>query len=207
MIKKLFSRIVGFSFVISLLLSGVAFSAEGPYVSGNLGIGFPMDSDLSDSSGSLTVESDPGFALGVAAGYNFGMFRLEGEIGYQKNDLDKVSVGPVSVSASGDVTNTYFLGNGYFDFINSSPFTPYVSAGIGFAKLKVNDFAVLGTRIGDSDDTVFAYQAGAGVGYAINKNFTIDLKYRYFATENPNFDGLDGEYASHNIYLGLRYNF
>lgn len=205
--KKVFCAFWVFCCVMLLILPGVAFSAAGPYVSGNFGVGFLTDSTWSDSSGSLTVESDPGFALGVAAGYNFGMFRLEGEIGYQKNDLDKVSVGPVSVSASGDVTNTYFLGNGYFDFINSSPFTPYVSTGIGFAKLKGNDFAVLGTRIGDSDDTVFAYQAGVGIGYAVNNNITIDLKYRYFRTADPNFNGTDGEYATHNIYLGLRYNF
>ena len=83
----------------------------------------------------------------------------------------------------------------------------YISAGIGFAKLEVSDFAVIGIPIGDSDDTVLAYQAGVGVGYAVDKNLTIDLKYRYFATENPNFGNVDAEVASHNIYLGLRYNF
>ena len=70
------------------------------------------------------MEFDPGLALGVAAGYNFGMFRLEGEIGYQKNDIDKVTMAPVSISASGDVTSTSVLVNGYLDFVNSSPFTP-----------------------------------------------------------------------------------
>jgi len=46
--------------------------------------------------------------------------------------------------------------------------------------------------IGSEDDTVFAYQIGAGAGYAVNKNITIDLKYRYFATEDPDFEGIKG---------------
>jgi outer membrane autotransporter protein len=112
-----------------------------------------------------------------------------------------------SGDASGDVTSLSFLANVYYDFVNSTPFTPYLTAGAGVAWLDVNDLAVAGMRVGDSDDTVFAYQFGAGVGYAINKNLTVDLKYRYFATEDPKFDGIDAEFANHNVYLGLRYNF
>jgi len=203
--KKTFTFI--FSCFTLLLLSSVAFGAPGKYVSGNLGIGFLTDSDISDPSGTVTAEFDLGYALGVAAGYNFGTFRVEGELGYQKNDFDKVSLGALSGNASGDVTSTSFLLNGYYDFVNSSPFTPYISAGIGFTKLEANDFAVLGTPVGDADDKVLAYQLGVGVGYAINEKVTIDLKYRYFAAYDPEFDGTEYEYESHNIFLGLRYNF
>ena len=33
------------------------------------------------------------------------------------------------------------------------------------------------------------------------------IKYRYFATSDPEFDGTEVEYASHNIYAGIRLNF
>ena len=196
-----------------MLLTSISFAmaAQGPYISAQLGAGFLQDIDMSEPGITATVESDPGLALGVAAGYNFGMFRLEGEIGYQKNDFDKVRICAgglcASGSATGDITNTYFLVNGYFDFVNSTRFTPYISAGIGMAKIEVNDFSVLGVRIGSEDDTVFAYQVGVGVGFAVTGNVTIDLKYRYFATDDPDFAGTKAEYKTHNVYLGLRYTF
>lgn len=54
---------------------------------------------------------------------------------------------------------------------------------------------------------MFAYQVGAGVGYALTPQVTLDVKYRYFATADPDFDGTDMEYASHNIYAGIRLDF
>lgn len=194
-----------FSCFTLLMLSSVAFAvapAPGAYVSGNLGVSFLEDSDLSASGMSAELEFDAGAALGLAAGYNLGAFRVEGELGYAKNDIDKATItGLGSGRVSGDVTSLSFLVNGYYDFVNSSPFTPYVSAGIGFARL---DASLEG---GDDDDDVLAYQVGVGVGYAVNEKVTIDLKYRYFATDDPKFDGIDAEYASHNIFLGIRYNF
>lgn len=210
MMKKFFSLVI--CFFVFLIVPVVSFSASpGPYVSAQVGMGFLMDSDFSTSAGTGTVEFDPGFATGIAGGYNFGMFRVEGEIGYQINDIDNISAclggSCGSASASGEVTALSFLANAYFDFANKTPFTPYITAGIGVARLDIDDFAILGYHYGDSDDTVFAYQVGAGVAYAINKNFSIDLKYRFFGTSDPNFDGVDAEANSHNIYLGLRYNF
>ena len=187
-----------------------AYSAEGPYVSGNIGFAMLSDSDLTDSTApgiTLDMEFDPGFALGAALGYGFGKTRIEGEIAYQKNDIDKIGAFGVSLDASGDATALAFLLNGYYDFTNNSLFTPYVSAGLGFAKIEVNDFSISGMPIGSDDDTVFAYQIGAGIGYAVSEKVTIDVKYRYFATSDPEFDTTEAEFASHNFLLGVRVNF
>lgn len=195
--KKTFS--VVFVLFMLLILPAVSFSAgPGWYISGQLGVAFLTDSDISGWSERGTLEFDPGFATGFAGGYNFGMFRVEGEMEYQYNNIDKVRGGGYS---DGDVTALSSLANGYFDFVNKTPFTPFITAGIGVARIEANDIA------GDGDDMVFAYQVGFGVAYAINKNMSIDLKYRYFATEDPNFNGVDAEFASHNIYCGFRYNF
>lgn len=193
--EMLITRIAGFCFVVFLMLSGVA-AAQGPYMSVNMGMGFLEDSDLSGSK-TGTLEYDPGFAATLAGGYNFGMFRAEGEFGYQMNDVDTYSGG----SGNGDVAAYSFLVNGYVDFVNKTAFTPYLTIGLGMAQVECNDF------LNDADDTVFAYQVGAGVGYAITEKITVDLKYRYFGTDDPEFDGVESEFASHNVYLGLRYNF
>lgn len=193
-----------------LSISTIAYSAEGPYVSGNLGIGIASDSDVTQSGTTGTFESDKGLALGVAFGYGLGSTRIEGEVAYQKNDLDKISISGIgSATIDGDTSSTAFLLNGYYDFKNESALTPFISAGLGLAKVEVSEITVpgFGPVTSSSDDTVFAYQIGAGVGYAVNEKVTLDVKYRYFATSDPDFDGIEAEYSSHNIYAGVRVNF
>lgn len=196
-----------------LSISSVAYSAAGPYVSGNVGLAIANDSDWTDSTFpgiTLDIESDPGWALGAAVGYAFEFnTRLEAEITYQENDLDNVNVFGFDVDLSGDTSSTALLFNGYYDFNNASAFTPFIGGGIGVANVEINDINIPGSGLpnfGD-DDTVFAYQVGAGVAYAINENIDIDVKYRYFATSDPDFDTSEVEYSSHNIYAGVRIGF
>lgn len=193
---------------LALLLSSPAYSAEaavGPYVSGNLGLAMPRDSE-STFSGFPGITSntsyDTGWTLGAALGYNFGNTRLEGEVAYQKTNTDKITLLGTTWDANGDISALSYLVNGYYDFTNSSAFTPYLTAGLGFAKIKWTEDNE------SADDTVFAYQVGAGVGYALSKNVTLDVKYRYFATADPTFfDTVNMEFASHNLLLGVRVNF
>lgn len=194
-------------FALALLLTSPAYSAEtpvGPYVSGNLGLAMPSDSDATDPGApglTLNTSYDTGWTLGAALGYNFGNTRIEGEVAYQKADEDKVSFAGVTWDSTADISALSFLVNGYYDFTNSSAFTPYLSAGLGFAKIKWADDGY------SADDTVFAYQVGAGVGYALSKNVTLDAKYRYLATSDAKFDTTETEFASHNLLFGVRVNF
>jgi opacity protein-like surface antigen len=196
-----------------LSLSSIAYSAEGPYVSGNLGIAIANDSEVTDSTApgiTLDIESDTGFAIGGAIGYDFGSTRIEGEVAYQQNDFDKIGVaGLGSVDLTGDTSSLSFLVNGYYDFNNSSAFTPYISGGIGLANVEINDMSIprSGLPSVNDDDTVFAYQVGVGVGYAVNEEVSIDVKYRYFGTSDLEFDTTEVEYSSHNLYAGIRVAF
>jgi len=196
----------------AFFFTSFAYSAEGLYVSGNVGFAMASDSDYKDpvySGLTTTGEYDTGPALGAAVGYGFGQIRVEGEIFYQKNDMDTVSISGASLDATGDVTALAFLINGYFDFVNDSAFTPYISAGLGYAQIDLNDFNYTGSGDPDfsSDDSVFAYQVGVGVGYAVTDTLTIDLKYRYMGAEDPEFEDTEAEFASHDFLLGVRFYF
>ena len=196
----------------SLLLSvsSIAYCAGGAYISGNAGISVPNDADVTDSTApgvTLDLQSDNGLALGLAAGYGFANnTRLEAELAYQKNDLDKAAWRGNERNLTGDTSSTALLINGYYDFVNKSPMTPFISAGAGLARVDINDMNVVGSGIPNTneDDTVFAYQIGAGVGFAVSPKVNLDLKYRYLGTSDPEFGTADAEYSSHNVYAGVR---
>ena len=211
--------------MLLLLFTANTNAAEGGfYMSGNLGYSMVNDSDLgtfteaelediieedlpAGSSGSLELSYDPGFTVGAAAGYDFGSVRLEGELSYQQNDFDEITAtitipgegsGSGGIGVDGDVTNLLILCNGYYDFRKGSALRPYITAGIGYAFIDIED----------ESDSVFAYQVGLGLSYAMNDNITWDLKYRYLGTSDLEVAGVgDVEYSAHSLNLGLRFNF
>jgi opacity protein-like surface antigen len=198
--------------VLASFFSASVYSAEGLYVSGNIGFATASDSDLKDSTVpgvTVNTEFDTGLAFGAALGYDFNRFRVEGEISYQQNDVDKISAQGFLFDATGDAKALSFLINGYYDFVNRSAFTPYISAGLGFAQYEFNNLNIsgLGFPGSNEEDTVFAYQIGIGVGYAVTEKVTIDVKYRYFGTEDSEYDTTEAEFASNNFLFGVRVNF
>lgn len=86
-------------------------------------------------------------------------------------------------------------------------FLPYVFGGIVFAKTTVNNpFTFV-----DFNKTYTGYALGAGVEYAINRNWSLDAKYSYIhlPKESYAFGGPVQQYGedSHNIMMGVNYRF
>ena len=108
------------------------------------------------------------------------------------------------------------MANVYFDFRPGKSWRPYFGGGIGVANLDLDIDSVGGIATPFSDtDTVFAYQAMAGVEYKFTPRLSLGAEYRYFATTDPEFDdtvivtpvSIESEYKSHNILVRLRYYF
>jgi opacity protein-like surface antigen len=193
--KKGFLGMVAALFVL-LVSTSFAQAAANPYVSASAGVSFLTDSTVEDNGvEDGKVEYKTGFAVRGALGLDADMYRLEGEIGYQVNDVD----GEEEVE---DVSILSFMANGYVDFESQgSALTPYVMAGLGVANVDFDSIE------GDGqDDTVFAYQLGAGIAYQATPNVQLDLGYRYFATSDVEVE--DGEIEldidTHNIMAGVR---
>ena len=196
--------------LIALMGSAAIAQAEvSPYVSlsGGLNMLEDVDFDLPSSlgGGGGSAEFDTGFLISGAFGLAFESIpvRTEIEISWQKNDLDKIKYdggGSVSGDSDDDQETAAVMWNGYFDIKTDSALTPYILVGIGAAD------------VDDDVDTLFAYQVGAGLGYALDENIILDLKYKYFMTED--FDDDDGIYtvdfdglAVHQVQVGIRYQF
>lgn len=113
--------------------------------------------------------------------------------------------------------------NFYYDFHNSTAFTPYVGAGLGVAfmntKYTVNGVSDAGDNVEllskSKMSTNFAWNVGLGCSYAFNENFSVDLAYRFVKlgqTEvEKNIGGQDVSLKtnpySNEFSLGLRMTF
>ena len=169
------------------------------------------------------VQFDPGINIGGSAGYDFGFLRLEGEMSYKNGQMTSVteqSFGVRYVNVDGQLGAFTMMMNGFFDLHNESPVTPYIGGGMGFATLNLSttrgvdaNLGALNNHIFGSDqDTVFAYQAGAGLEIALNRRLSLDLGYRYFGTGQASFrkdwpNSTDLRLQSNNAQVGLRVKF
>lgn len=191
--------------VVALLLAVSATSAlaAGPYIGVSGGASMVHDSDISELGLTGTVSYDTGFGFNVNAGYNFDPVRVEFEFGYKKADVDKLEMLGISVPiTNSELTVMSYMVNGFYDFKNTSAFTPYVGAGLGMVYGELDDNGV------NSDDTVFGYQVIVGAAYNFNKNFALDLSYRFQgAAEDFSQNNMDLSYMSSSIMAGLRYSF
>lgn len=106
-----------------------------------------------------------------------------------------------SGSASGEIESMALMGNVIKDFNTESALIPFLGIGLGFSKVDLE------TEGYSEDDTVFAYQLILGTGIKVAETTSIDLSYRYFATADPDFDGTEVEYATHNFMIGARFDF
>jgi len=203
------SKLVMLGCIIMLMSAFSVLAADGVYISGNIGLAYLSDSDLSTAAvPGIVVETEFDYGLNVngAMGFVVGQGRMEIEVAYRTNDIDSFSVIGVSVPGGGDVTALSGLLNAFYDIKTDSAITPYLGGGIGVANVEIDNLSILGIPFpGSEDDTVFAYQLGGGIGYAINDTMTVDLGYRYFATADPDFNGTEVEYGSHNVTIGIRF--
>ena len=220
-------------FLVAVMWSAPGLSAE-KYVSGNIGISWMNDADLDRvleyDDGNLDVDVDfsSGITLLGALGCDYGDYRLEGELGYQRNDVDSVSLdGTIyfegedidvddSIDLDGHITVLSLLVNGYYDIDLGSGVELSPTVGVGVAQVSVDDVSLddlpeWASELEDYDlninETTFAYQAGIGLGIPVANHIMLDARYRYFGTTDFTMLNTNTNITSHNALLGLRVGF
>lgn len=177
------------------------------------------------------AELKRGWDIDAIAGYDFGAFRLEGELGMKRAkrdgfDLDDGLEGTLGTALGGPVDNESFdaadgkvsvrsaMINVLGDFGSDEGMSFY--GGVGFGRAWA--------RALNDGDNAWAWQGILGVRSPISENMDIGLKYRYFRTGRLNFDGgpmsvggplrvaqfnpsLNGKFASHSLLASLIFNF
>ena len=190
-----------------------------------------IDFDIGTLNNAGTVDHKYGWDAGGTIGYDFGGFRVEVEGSYRRADVDSytsTTTTPV-FQATGNAVNVAqgtfddaggrtsalsFMLNGLLDFGPDDGLQGFVGGGAGVARVKSRlALNTNGNFLNDSD-TVFAWQALAGVRAPLTDNIDVTLKYRFFNADNVKLIDRgssnrtnEGRFRSHSILGGLTYNF
>ncbi len=208
----------------ALFLTLPAFGqSTGFYLKGDIGGNFTPDVSLKEFFGPVApgskVKLDPGVRAGVAGGYQVTDWLAgEAELGVVENQIDTITGADVVHNST--LANVPLLFNVKLQWPNQSPWRPYIGAGAGFSETILNaDYISLGgtSLHGSAADTVFAYQAFAGLRYQLNDRMGVAVEYRYFVAESPrwqsdfSFGGSDsvsfGRSQTHAFSLAFDFQF
>ncbi|MEM6416047.1 MAG: outer membrane beta-barrel protein [Pseudomonadota bacterium] len=179
-----------------------ALAQDGFYLKAGAGVQFTsdLDNEFSRDLGFdfLTCQaigcnpdrsvSDPDVGVGAAFAIGnrwLGNFRSEIEYRFIRNVVDfQVFEGDFFVSrVDAPLKSNSLSALAFYDFVNSSLFTPFVGGGIGVAF--VNQTFGDGTTY---SDTEFAIQLRGGVSAKVSDVWSVDLEYIYFDTNDLNFE-------------------
>lgn len=231
--------------IIPLLVTytATASAKEGVYITGKAGTSvvnlyginstFSAD-EIVNGHTTLPDRTKGVFGGGVAIGYDFNdqfqlPVRLELDTTFRgetdaKSGQDITAFGEsVHINVKNQVRMATYMVNGYYDFHNSTAFTPYISAGVGLAHVKLkNNTIPVGFDINETlsaSKNNFAWGAGIGAKYAVADNIAIDASYKYInagkvSISKNNYAGdehtsyyANTKAASNDFMLGITYAF
>lgn len=208
-------RIVS-GFIAAGIVAGLstAAMADGWYAGAETGLNLaPAEKYKADDSaiGKVKIQKDLGFGLLANAGYAFGPYRLEGELGWRYNGVDKVA----GQDGKGNVQAYDLMMNGLYDFHTGTAWTPYLGAGVGGAYINNSKIRNSSGTLTDDGDIAFAYQGIAGMSYALNEHLALNADYRYLRTLDGSYKvdssvgsgKTKGPYEAHSLMVGFTYKF
>ncbi|GMQ76405.1 MAG: hypothetical protein BMS9Abin01_1682 [Gammaproteobacteria bacterium] len=207
--------------LLRILMAGVIFvfataaQAQGQdpkpwYVA--LGTGGAWYEDL-DLRGGVAASMDTGFTVSGAFGRyidDIRVIRLEGEVLYTRSDVDNLG----GAQATGTLSNVGLMFNAYYDVRTGSSWTPYFGGGIGYSRVDFDKLTSGGVLVANDSSDAFSWQIKVGVAYEFSPSWAVNVGYRYYGTDNLDFDSPTG--GAHvtsegsrisSAEVGLRLNF
>ena len=179
-----------------------SWDTEGLYVSISGLLVLPDDSDLGGPS-EATIGFDPGAGLSAAIGYEFGgHWRGEVQYSYMELELNSTQRSSGSFDVAGNASVQSLMLNAYYDFPFTVQIEPYAGFGAGVA-YHVANFSGEDRE----NDTTFALQLMAGVGYKLDARTTLSVGVRSFATDEVGLGAAYDEFLTVVFEFGIRFGF
>jgi opacity protein-like surface antigen len=190
------------------------------YLRGDIGYRFNNDFDRARNLDNPPAMHNPDFdnktwVFGGGVGYKLEWFRAD--LTFDVSTTAKFEAN--SIIRDNDfrakIDTVTGLVNAYGDLGTWWGFTPYVGAGVGFARLKADGFRIPSQHAGEShsdESWNLAWALMAGVSYSISPNFLIDAGYRHINMGDA-WSGVDRDrnrltvknLSSDEVRIGFRY--
>jgi opacity protein-like surface antigen len=190
------------------------------YLRGDIGYRFNNDFDRARNLDNPPAMHNPDFdnntwVFGAGVGYKMDWFRAD--LTFDVSTTAKLHANSIirDDDFRAKVDTVTGLVNAYGDLGTWWGFTPYVGAGVGFARLKADGFRIPSQHAGvsHSDESWnLAWAVMAGVSYSISPNFLIDAGYRHINMGDA-WSSVDHDrnrlavknLASDEVRIGFRY--
>lgn len=215
-----------------IALSSAAQARDGaPYIGLEVGVIKPEKTKLDyrlntlNVDNGLIIEHRSGIDTDFLAGYDFGLIRAEGELGYKRANASDLSVSPAILpttgrpAISGRTTVISAMGNALLDVGVNDGLQLYAGGGAGIARFShKSDITGPGVPAGTDlrgKDHSFAWQVIAGMRVPVSAAVDLGLKYRYFRsklsfsddTSNLTTENVSGRFKSHSLLASVLVNF
>ncbi len=150
-----------------------------------------------------------GYDAGGSFGYKSNPMRYEGELTYINAKLNHFLVNTINQTRTTGHTNGILaMANIYYDFpAMITCIEPFLGVGLGYAWVNAKLYStgpIIATEFTGSN-SLFAYQATAGLTFNFSENYALNLGYRYVATERA--DQLGKSFQAHLGNIGAVYRF
>lgn len=204
---------------LALIISTVATAAYYPpaepqpmpshfwYIGGTGGVTISSDTTLNGVTTKYqTANWDAGFELGL----EYRSWRFEAEYLFQPENINKLNG---ITDNGGHLRVQTALFNVIYDFLDPGDvYRPYIGVGAGYAFVRYPAVDIVDDNTGVTivsyparpSNSVFGYQAQAGVRFAVYDNASFTLGYRYFGTTNAD-DAIGGRFQNSLINAGFIY--
>ena len=166
---------------------------DGFYVRASYAVALPASHKI----GTTTHDTELGL-LGGQLGFGYAVFGLRPEVsaGYRTATIE-------NSGGKGSISSLDVIGSVYYD--TDGEISLYIGVGGGISSITVKE---------NAEDTGVsavapAFQAAAGLGYALTEDLTITLGYRLTGTLEADFKdkGKQETTLGHNVEIGIRYSF
>jgi outer membrane immunogenic protein len=163
--------------------------------------------------------------FGAAIGYNWGIhgvalrteFEYLNRANFEYNSSPMFTDSGLPIGLTSRIVSQTMFANTYYDFVNKTPFTPFVGGGIGAAINKsTTNLTIIGSGNIDkftNSSTKFAWNVGAGIAFNLTEIMLLEVSYRYTDLGGAIWGSKSAvELTTHTLYaneflFGARYQF
>jgi opacity protein-like surface antigen len=174
-----------FAATAALIIAAPLAQAGGLYVKAAALYNRPGDVEVNNVRAfKASLKNNTGFS--AAVGYKFSLLRAEAELQSLRNGTETDETSGTLFTGigrtGGSVKETSGYANAYFDFPAFFGLSPYLGAGLGFARVNLDNLARTSNNTPvlqySGSDSVFGYQGMLGLQFHIFGQATINAGYR-----------------------------